>query len=114
LKRRSSESSIIQSAFELALGRSPTKGEITACITHWKNATETESEKTPLARAYPRKIKRTVMAEKTGEPYDFWEFIPAYESYQPDLQRCDADARTRGLAHVCLVLFNSNEFVYID
>ena len=114
LKKKSSESSIIQRAFELALGRSPTKGEITACITRWKNATKTESEKTPLARAYPRKIKRTVMAEKTGEPYDFWEFIPAYESYQPDLQRSDADARTRGLAHICLVLFNSNEFVYID
>jgi hypothetical protein len=54
------------------------------------------------------------MAEKTGEPYDFWEFLPAFESYKPDLQRSDTDARTRGLAHVCLVLFNSNEFVYLD
>jgi hypothetical protein len=24
------------------------------------------------------------------------------------------DARTRGLAHVCLVLFNLNEFSYLD
>ena len=54
------------------------------------------------------------MAEKTGEPYDFWEFLPAFEFYQPDLQRSDTDARTRGLAHVCLVLFNSNEFAYLD
>ena len=54
------------------------------------------------------------MAEKTGEPYDFWEHMPAYESYEPDLQRSDVDARTRGLAHICLVLFNLNEFSYLD
>ena len=114
LMEKGTESIVIRRAFELALGRAPSKEEITACITRWKNATKTESEKTPVIRTYPGKIKRTVMAEKTGELYDFWEFIPAFKSYRPDLQRSETDARTRGLAHVCLVLFNSNEFVYID
>lgn len=54
------------------------------------------------------------MAEKTGEPYDFVELMPAYDNYQPDLQPSDVDAPTRGLAQVCLVLFNSNEFAYLD
>ena len=81
-------------------------------LSDWKIATRSESQKKPVAPSFPKKIKRTVMAEKTGEPYDFWEFLPAFESYQPDLQRSDTDARTRGLAHVCLVLFNSNEFAY--
>ena len=54
------------------------------------------------------------MAEKTGEPYTFTERMPAYEGYVPDLQRSDVDARTRGLSHICLVLFNLNEFVYLD
>jgi len=58
--------------------------------------------------------RRTVMAEKTGEPYDFFEFMPAYKNYVPDLQPAQTDARTRGLAHVCLVIFNLNEFAYID
>ena len=49
-----------------------------------------------------------------GEPYTFTENLPAYESYVPDLQRSDVDARTRGLSHVCLVLFNLNEFAYLD
>jgi hypothetical protein len=40
--------------------------------------------------------------------------MPAYENYVPDLQRSDADAKTRGLSHVCLVLFNTNEFAYLD
>jgi ABC-type uncharacterized transport system YnjBCD substrate-binding protein len=54
------------------------------------------------------------MAEKTGQPYSFLEILPAYTNYQPDLQPTDVDAPTRGLAHVCLVLLNSNEFSYLD
>ncbi len=114
LKERSHESEVIQRAFELALGRVPGKEEVELCVTHWKSATRSESQKKPVAPSFPKKIKRTVMAEKTGEPYDFWEFLPAFEPYQPDLQRSDTDARTRGLAHICLVLFNSNEFAYLD
>ena len=114
LKENRNESEIIKKAFELALGRTAGKEEVELCVTHWKIATRSESQKNPVAPSFPKKIKRTVMAEKTGEPYDFWEFLPAFESYQPDLQRSDTDARTRGLAHVCLVLFNSNEFAYLD
>ena len=114
LKENRNDSEIIKRAFELALGRAAGKEEVELCVTRWKIATRSESQKNPVAPSFPKKIKRTVMAEKTGEPYDFWEFLPAFESYQPDLQRSETDARTRGLAHVCLVLFNSNEFSYID
>jgi len=105
---------VIRRAFQLALGRHASADEVAACVTRWKQATADEKEKKSIPKAYPNKIKRTVMAEKTGEPYDFWEFLPAYETYQPDLQRNEVDARTRGLAHVCLVLFNLNEFSYLD
>jgi hypothetical protein len=98
----------------LALARSATADEVKVCLSRWKQATGTEKGKTPAPKTYAKKIKRTVMAEKTGEPYDFWEFLPSYETYQPDLQRSEVDARTRGLAHVCLVLFNLNEFSYLD
>ena len=57
-----------------------------ACITRWKIAKRRKAKRTQSHRSFPKKIKRTVMAEKTGEPYDFWEFLPAFESYQPDLQ----------------------------
>jgi hypothetical protein len=67
-----------------------------------------------MPKTYPTSIKRTVMAEKTGEPYDFEEIMPAYRDYQPDLQPGKVDARTRGLAQVCLVIFNLNEFTYLD
>ena len=114
LRERKSDPAVIQRAFELSLGRKATREEVVACVMRWKSALKSENKKKPVHPSFPKKIKRTVMAEKTGEPYDFWEFLPASTSYQPDLQRSQTDARTRGLAHVCLVLFNSNEFAYLD
>lgn len=101
-------------AFELCLSRPATKDELVVCLKHWQGATREEESKTYTHRTFSTEAKRTVMAEKTGEPYDFIERMPAYENYVPDLQPSQVDARTRGLAHVCLVLFNSNEFAYLD
>ncbi len=104
----------IARAFQFSLGREPNTEELAACLEHWKKSTAAETGKTYEPKNFPDKIKRTVMAEKTGEPYDFIEHMPAYENYQPDLQPGDVDARTRGLAQVCLVIFNLNEFAYLD
>ncbi|MDA1164291.1 MAG: PSD1 and planctomycete cytochrome C domain-containing protein [Planctomycetota bacterium] len=105
---------LLQRAFELALGRVPTDDELQACLAHWTQATKEETSKHYDQKKFSSRVKRTVMAEKTGEPYDFFEVMPAYENYVPDLQPAHVDARTRGLAHVCLVIFNLNEFAYID
>ena len=105
---------ILQKAFEITLSRKATKPELAACLTQWKAATKEEELLQPEPVTFKAAIQRTVMAEKTGEPYTFTEHMPAYESYVPDLQRSDVDARTRGLSHVCLVLFNLNEFAYLD
>ena len=108
------DSVIVSRAFESALGRTPNADELKACLDHWAKATQEETGKQYESKTIASRIKRTVMAEKTGEPYDFIEVMPAYENYVPDLQPGQTDARTRGLAQVCLVIFNSNEFVYID
>jgi mono/diheme cytochrome c family protein len=105
---------VIRRVFELALARPPTATELKTCREHWERAVKEESGKQYTAKKYASITKRTVMAEKTGEPYDFIEHMPAYENYVPDLQPADTDARTRGLAQVCLVIFNLNEFAYLD
>lgn len=109
-----SDEATVKRAFELALGRSPAMNELKVCLAHWSQAAKEETGKQYEVRRISSTVKRTVMAEKTGEPYDFFEFMPAYENYVPDLQPAQTDARTRGLAHVCLVIFNLNEFAYID
>lgn len=110
----SNDAAIVKRAFELALGRLPADDELRICVNHWADATTAETGKQYIPKKISSRIKRTVMAEKTGEPYDFFEYMPAYENYVPDLQPDQVDARTRGLAQVCLVVFNSNEFAYID
>lgn len=114
IKEGKKEGATIGRAFELALGRAATENEMRVCSAEWKKATEEEKVITHEPKEFSKGMKRTVMAEKTGEPYTFFEYMPAYENYVPDLQRSDVDARTRGLAHVCLVIFNLNEFSYLD
>lgn len=109
----SSEQKIIRRAFLLAFSREPKRDEIKACRIHWRNSTKSERGKKTKIPVFPSYLSRTIMAEKTGEPYTFIERMPAYLDYQPDLHRGEVDARTRGLAQLCLVLFNLNEFSYV-
>ncbi|MEM0897192.1 MAG: PSD1 and planctomycete cytochrome C domain-containing protein [Verrucomicrobiota bacterium] len=114
LEERKEDKAAIHRAFNRALGRFATRDELAACLEHWKKATVEEKGNTYEPREFPTTTRRTVMAEKTGEPYDFIEHMPAYEIYEADLQPYEVDARTRGLAQVCLVIFNLNEFSYLD
>lgn len=114
MQSASADTARIQLAFELALSRPPTEREIQACLAHWQDATAEEHQQHYPPARFPSQITRTVMAEKTGEPYDFVEVMPAYETYVPDLQPHQVEAKTRALAHLCLVLINLNEFAYLD
>lgn len=109
-----SEKATVRRAFRLALGRDPNDQELNVCLAHWRRASEEEAAKSYQPTEFPDKLTRTVMAEKTGQPYSFVEFMPAYKSYKPDLGPADVDAGTRGLAHVLRVLLNTNEYSYLD
>lgn len=113
-KKGKPENLVIEEAFQWALGRTATQDEVEICLQRWQKAKATEANKKFRPQTFPIEIQRTIMAEKTGEPYTFTERMPAYESYQADLQRNQVDPKTRGLAHVCLILFNLNEFSYLD
>lgn len=102
----------IHQAFKTCLGRQPDQEETAWCLEHWQR--EAELPAPPKPSSIADQLQRTVMAEKTGQPYSFIESMPAYTTYKADLQAADVDAQTRGLAAVCLVLFNSNEFLYLD
>jgi hypothetical protein len=41
------------------------------------------------------------------------ETLESAGDFVPDLQFADASPEMRGLAEVCLVLFNTNEFAYL-
>ncbi|WP_419189975.1 PSD1 and planctomycete cytochrome C domain-containing protein [Stieleria marina] len=114
LSRNDDADDVVQDAFQIALARIPIESELQAVKSHWDRAIKSEQGKLYEPVRLDTKIVRTVMAEKTGEPYDFIEIMPAYANYVPDVQPSQLDARTRALGQVCLVLMNLNEFSYLD
>jgi len=63
--------------------------------------------------AYPREVVREAVEENTGEKFTFVEPLEMYADFVPDLKASDVGPELRGLAEVCLVLLNSNEFAYV-
>ena len=54
-----------------------------------------------------------MVEELTGEPVYWDEDLSALANYQRDLQPSDVSPEVRALSEVCLVLLNSNEFLYV-
>ncbi|MCG8599417.1 MAG: PSD1 and planctomycete cytochrome C domain-containing protein [Verrucomicrobiales bacterium] len=113
-KENRNQEATVERVFLLVLGREPSAKEKTLCLDHWNNGIADEEGIAYEKAELPTRLTRTVMAEKTGEPYDFIEYMPTFETYKPDKQLADVDASTRALAHLCVALFNSNEFAYLD
>lgn len=62
---------------------------------------------------YPTTITRSLVEEFSGKPFEYQEILPVFESYQPDLKAADVTVETRALADLCLLLFNTNEFIFL-
>ena len=104
---------VIARAFQLTYGRLPSADEKAACTTHWHTMVSRQSAIAFKQPQRPLGVKRDAVEENTGEKFSFQEKLPGYADFVPDLQPADVDAQTRALADVCLVLLNSNEFVYL-
>ena len=93
--------------------RAPSAEEERECLAHWRDIEALiGNEKLPTQKP-PLEVRRDAVEEKTGEKFSFTEKLHAHAEFVHDLQPADVDARTRALADVCLVLFNSNEFAYV-
>ena len=104
----------VKRAFWLAYGRPPTREQTQTCLDHWDRMTARHEALVFAAPEYPRQVRREAVEENSGQKFTFVEPLEVYDDFRRDLKPCDLDARTRGLSEVCLVLLNSNEFIYID
>lgn len=100
-------------AIKLAYGRSATAAELDKCLAHWKQMTQRHEKLVFQPVEYPREVIREAVEENTGVRFQFVEPLEIYDDFVPDLGPSQVDARTRGFAELCLVLFNSNEFTYV-
>ena len=114
LKTADSDRDAVDLAFQLVFGRHADPVEIRSALAHWNTSTILQAQPPVQTVTLPTTITRRANEENTGEPFTFTETLFEHRDYVPDLQPHQVDARSRGLAQLCLVLLNANEFLYID
>ena len=107
------EKKCINRIFQLAFGRRPSKTELSSLSGYLTKMRAYHEDRSPEVKTYPKTITRSLVEEFTGEPFEFIEKLNVFEDYVPDSKPWTVDAKTRALADVCLLIFNSNEFVYV-
>lgn len=100
-------------AFQLAYGREPDANEAMSAHEHVLRMTERHRNVTVASAVYPTEVVREAVEENTGEKFRFTERLEVFGEFVPDKKMADVDPEVRGLAELCLVLFNANEFVYV-
>ncbi len=103
----------IRRAIQLAYSRVPTRKEQTSLHAYLKEMQAYHNTHKPEEVKYPTQVVRSLVEEFTGEPFEFIEKLNVYEDYVPDAKPWTVDADTRALADVCLLLLNSNEFLFV-
>jgi hypothetical protein len=63
---------------------------------------------------YPTEITRSLVEEFSGQPFEYREILPKFMDYEADLKIEELSLEGRGLADVCLLLMNTNEFLFVD
>jgi len=104
---------LVRRAVQISYGRIPTPAELTSLHAYLKEMQSYHKEHKPGKVEYPTQVARSLVEELTGEPFTFIEKLNVYEDYVPDAKPWTVDSHTRALADVCLLLLNSNEFLYV-
>jgi len=113
LKETASPEAALTRAFQLAFARAPKPDELQSCLAHWTAMTARHRTLKFAPDPIPREVVRTAIEENTGEKFSFSEPLESAADFIPDLGPAGASPELRGLAEVCLVLFNTNEFAYV-
>jgi hypothetical protein len=112
-KSHDSDAARVAAAFHLIYGRPPSNVESDKCLAHVDRMTETHSQNPPTPTELPSKVQRGMVEELTGEMVHWDEDLSVLKDYQRDLMPWQVEPETRALADLCLVLMNSNEFLYV-
>lgn len=105
--------SAIGAAFHLVYSRSPQPDELNACLQHYSAMLGRHNGRVIPRPVYPKEVLREAVEENTGEPFSFTQKLDMMQDFVPDKKYADVRPETRALAEVCLVLMNSNEFIYL-
>ena len=113
LEKNKSRKRVIQDLFMRAYGRKPDRQDVKLCLEHWEKMEERHATLEFPSRKFEKEVHRSAVEEMSGEEFSFTEVLFGFDDYVPDPGMADVNIETRALAELCLVVFNSNEFVYI-
>ena len=102
----------VDRAFRTAFGRSPSSGERARSLAYLARMTEYHRAHAPPKPPPAGKIVRAMVTEQNGEPVDVGEDDEPLP-YEHNLHASEVSPAARALADLCLVLLNTNEFVYV-
>ena len=102
-------------AYERVYARAPTAAELTRAVAYLEKMfalhRTTPVERVPL----PKSVRRSMVGEMTGATTEWDEPLDIFSGpFIPDPKPWDVSPETRALSALCLVLFNSNEFLYVE
>jgi hypothetical protein len=100
-------------AIRLTYGRHPKQEELDALAEHYREMLQYHRDVKPGPVVHPTEIRRSLVEEFSGDPFEYTESLTHYANYIYDRSGADTEAATRALADICLLLINSNEFIYV-
>ena len=103
----------VKRAVQLVFGRVPTANEWDRLEKYLEQMSAYHQSSDPKPTEYPTTITRSLVEENTGETFEYEELLPVFSNYQQDRKANEIKPFTRALSDLCLVLFNSNEFIYV-
>jgi hypothetical protein len=112
-RETSTREQTIARAYGLAFGRAPNAAETKASLAHWETMTARHRTLAIAKPAVVREVLREAVEENTGTKFTFKEPLEVAADFVPDLHVSELPPETRGLAELCLVLLNTNEFAYV-
>ncbi len=103
---------LIETAFRRALQRPPSAAEKRRLLAYFEAMRAHHEREAPPPKSAREPLVRSLVGEYTGKRFDFREEVDP-DRYEEYLHPSEVSARTRALADVALVLFNTNEFLYV-
>ena len=104
----------IEQAFKFVLLRDASEEELSRLTRYVEEMRRYHEGTEPDAVNYPTAITRSLVEEFSGQPFEYTEILPVFENYDPDTKPGDVAPSTRALADLCLLLLNTNEFMYVE
>ena len=112
-KSKNSLNDQINQAFLLALGREAKEAEQRRLSAYVREMIDYHEHIQPEPVIYPTEITRSLVEELSGRTFEYTEWLSVFEDYVADTKPSQVDAKTRALADLCLLLFNTHEFMYV-